>query len=315
LDLIDKNINTLSSISKFDKNLEPSLDRLTDARYELHDISGELQLYLEGLELDEDKMYYLEERLNLVNRLKKKYGSSIAKINEYKEKINHDYEKLLNFEKELDKINEAITEYEKKLLFYSEKLSEKRKIIALDLEKKIALELSELNMDRIVFKINFEKKHDFSNNGLDKIEFLISTNPGEDLKPLSRIVSGGEMSRIMLGFKSIIADNDKMPTLIFDEIDTGISGRTAQIVGEKIKKISKNHQVISISHLPQIVALADSHFVISKNIENNKAFTIIKRLNEDERINEIARLISGADITEIALNNAKEMIKMNKKLK
>ena len=315
LDLIDKNINTLSSISKFDKNLEPFLDRLKDARYELHDISGELQLYLEGLELDEDKMYYLEERLNLVNRLKKKYGSSIAKINEYKEKINHDYEKLLNFEKELDKINEAITEYEKKLLFYSEKLSEKRKIIALDLEKKIALELSELNMDRIVFKINFEKKHDFSNNGLDKIEFLISTNPGEDLKPLSRIVSGGEMSRIMLGFKSIIADNDKMPTLIFDEIDTGISGRTAQIVGEKIKKISKNHQVISISHLPQIVALADSHFVISKNIENNKAFTIIKRLNEDERINEIARLISGADITEIALNNAKEMIKMNKKLK
>ncbi len=150
---------------------------------------------------------------------------------------------------------------------------------------------------------------------MDNIEFLISTNPGEELKPLSRIVSGGEMSRIMLAFKSIIADNDRMPTLIFDEIDTGISGRSAQIVGEKISKISKNHQVISISHLPQIAALADSHYVISKNINSKKAITKIERLSDEERVVEMARLLGGVDVTETTLKHAKEMIEMSKRIK
>jgi DNA repair protein RecN (Recombination protein N) len=315
LDLVDRNINILNSVHVFDKKLDPLLSRLKESRYELQDISRELNLYLEGLELDEDRLSYIEERLNLVNRLKKKYGSSIEKINEYKTKINYDYERLINFEKEIEKINKAIKEYENILLLKSNKLSELRKSVALELEKKIASELLELNMGKVIFKVNFEKKLEFSSNGLDKIEFLISTNPGEELKSLSRIVSGGEMSRIMLGFKSIIADKDRMPTIIFDEIDTGISGRTAQIVGEKISKISRNHQVISISHLPQIVALADSHFVISKNITNNKASTVIKRLNEEERINEVARLISGVDMTETTINHAKELLSMSNKLK
>ncbi|MCG4586734.1 DNA repair protein RecN, partial [Anaerosalibacter bizertensis] len=158
-------------------------------------------------------------------------------------------------------------------------LSEKRKLIGSNLEKEIFRELQELNMKDVVFKINFEEYDYFTISGLDKVEFLISTNPGEKLKPLSKIVSGGEMSRIMLAFKSILAEYDYIPCLIFDEIDTGISGRTAQIVGEKINNISKKHQVICISHLPQIAALADTHFSISKKIIEDKTIVKVKKLN------------------------------------
>ena len=179
----------------------------------------------------------------------------------------------------------------------------------------LSMELSELSMENVKFKVDFKKRDNFSLTGVDNIEFLISTNPGEPLKSISRIVSGGEMSRIMLGFKSIIADNDKIPTMIFDEIDTGISGRTAQIVGEKIKKISKNHQVISISHLPQIAALADSHYEISKEVVNGKAKTQINKLSYDERILELARLLGGVNVTKTTLQHAKEMIEMSKKIK
>lgn len=170
-------------------------------------------------------------------------------------------------------------------------------------------------MENVNFKVSFKEKTHFSIDGIDQIEFLISTNIGEDLKSLSRIVSGGEMSRIMLGFKSILAEADNIPTLIFDEIDTGISGRTAQIVGEKIHKIAKKHQVISVSHLPQITALADSHYQISKNINNQgKVTTQITKLNDEERIYELARLLGGVNVTSTTLNHAKEMLEMSKNI-
>ena len=170
-------------------------------------------------------------------------------------------------------------------------------------------------MGNVIFKVDFKEKESISNSGLDNIEFLISTNPGENLKPLSKIVSGGEMSRIMLGFKNIMADNDKIPTLIFDEIDAGISGRTAQIVGEKICKISKNHQVIAISHLPQITALADNHYKIYKELEGCITITKVRKLTYDERVLEMARLLGGVNVTETTINHAKEMLNMSKKIK
>ena len=315
LELIDKNINILSNIKKFDKNLEVYLNRLQDTRYELQDLSREFDLYLENLEIDEERLRFLEDRMDLINKLKKKYGSTVAKINEYKEEITLDYQRLLNHDKEIRKALKIIKDYEEELITASNELTIKRKKIAKIIEHKISTELTELNMDHVEFKVNFKTKDDITSSGLDNIEFLISTNPGEDLKPLSKIVSGGEMSRIMLGFKSILADNDNMPTLIFDEIDTGISGRTAQIVGEKIAKISKNHQVISISHLPQIAALADSHFVIYKDINLNKAITKIERLNDEERIIEMARLLGGVNVTSTTLSHAKEMLEMSKKIK
>lgn len=315
LQMMDKLVHLLNGISNVDKELKPYLDRINGAKFELHDISNDLSDYLETLNLDEERLTFLEDRLDLVNKLKKKYGSTVNSIHKYRDEILDQYNKLTNHEKEIEKIRKEIERLENILIEDSKLLSLKRKEIAESLEDKLAKELQQLNMDNIIFKVRFEDKVEVSSNGLDDIEFLISTNPGEELKSLSRIVSGGEMSRIMLGFKSIIADNDNMPTLIFDEIDTGISGRTAQIVGEKISKISKNHQVISISHLPQIAALADSHYLISKDINYKKAITKIERLSEDSRIIEMARLLGGVDVTETTLKHAKEMIEMSKKIK
>ncbi|MDD2446807.1 MAG: DNA repair protein RecN [Tissierellia bacterium] len=315
IELMDKSISILNNISKYDKELVSNLDELQGIRYSLQDISRSLNYYVENLEIDGERLIFLNERLDLINKLKKKYGSTVSIILGYKENINEQYDKLINYEKQIERIQKNLEDYEVKLNKYSSVLSNKRKNIALMLENMLSKELSELSMENVKFKVNFEKKNNFSSTGIDNIEFLISTNPGEPLKPISKIVSGGEMSRIMLGFKSIIANNDKIPTMIFDEIDTGISGRTAQVVGEKIKRISKNHQVISISHLPQIAALADSHYEISKEVINGKAQTKIKKLSDDERIIELARLLGGVNVTETTLQHAKEMIEMSKEIK
>lgn len=315
IELMDKSISILNNISKYDKELVSNLDELQGIRYSLQDISRSLNYYVENLEIDGERLIFLNERLDLINKLKKKYGSTVSIILGYKENINEQYDKLINYEKQIERIQKNLEDYEVKLNKYSSVLSNKRKNIALMLENMLSKELSELSMENVKFKVNFEKKNNFSSTGIDNIEFLISTNPGEPLKPISKIVSGGEMSRIMLGFKSIIANNDKIPTMIFDEIDTGISGRTAQVVGEKIKRISKNHQVISISHLPQIAALADSHYEISKEVINGKAQTKINKLSDDERIIELARLLGGVNVTETTLQHAKEMIEMSKEIK
>lgn len=314
LPLLDKSISIINNISKYDKELEPYLENLEEIRFNFQDISRDINSYVDGLEVDEERLKFLDDRLNVVNKLKKKYGSTVKKILEYREEMYKQYENLINYEKEIEKIQKNISKYELELREYSSLLSKKRKDIASILEGLLADELSELSMKNIKFKVDFEEKSNFSKTGKDNIEFLISTNPGEPLKAINKIASGGEMSRIMLAFKSILADNDRIPTMIFDEIDTGISGRTAQIVGEKIRKISKSHQVISISHLPQIAALADSHFVIKKEIIDGKAQTDISRMSDDERIVELARILGGVDVTKTTLEHAKEMIDMSKKI-
>lgn len=315
LSLLSKSINLLSNISEFDNSLGDFLKRLNEVRYELQDISLELKDYLDGLELDDEKFNYYSERFDLINKLKKKYGNNVEKILKYRDEIEIEYTNLINYEKKIKNLKSEIDNIMDKLVEASNKISKNRKLIALDLENKISKELAQLNMGKIIFKVSFKEKNQISSSGLDDIEFMIATNPGESLKPLSKIVSGGEMSRIMLAFKSIIADNDQIPTLIFDEIDTGISGRTAQIVGEKICKISKNHQVISISHLPQIVALADSHYQIRKDITDDKTITKVERLVYEDRVKELARLLGGVNLTELTLNHAKEMLEMSKKIK
>lgn len=315
LDLFNNCINLLNNIKNFDSEIIQYHDKFNNLRYELQDLAREVDYYLESLEVDEEKFIYYRDRLDLVNKLKKKYGLTIDKIFEYRNNIFIEYENLINYEKKMEEINKNIKRYEEILTNDSLLLRNKRIDIAKKLENKLTQELKELNMGNVVFKVDFKEKESISNNGLDNIEFLISTNPGENLKPLSKIVSGGEMSRIMLGFKNIIADNDKIPTLIFDEIDTGISGRTAQIVGEKICKISKNHQVIAISHLPQITALADNHYKIYKESEGYTTITKVRKLTYDERVLEMARLLGGVNVTETTINHAKEMLNMSKKIK
>lgn len=313
--LINRSISAMNSAKKLDEEIIDFYKRLVDINYEFQDLYREMQKYFENIFIDSERLSFLYERINMVNKLKKKYGNTLDEILAFKDKSQERLDELLNFEKEFEQTNAKIIELEKKLKIISEKLTEKRKIISTKLETDIKDELRFLGMTKIDFKVNFEKTSTFTSEGADKIEFLISTNLGEDLKPLSKIVSGGEMSRIMLAFKSILAFSDNIPTMIFDEIDTGISGRTAQIVGEKIHQISNNHQVICISHLPQITALADSHFVINKITLGNKTRTIVNKLSDEDRVKEMARLLGGIDLTDTTLKHAYEMIEMSKKIK
>ncbi len=315
LELVNKSYALLKDISQYDKTIENLCKRLEGISFELEDFSKELLYYSSNIDIDEEKLNYLNERISVIHRLKRKYGGSIAEILEFRYKSGKDLKTLENYESEVLKINKEILEIENKLNYYCENLSLIRKRISKSIEEKIKVQLNELNMINVDFKVNFSRKITFAEDGYDEIEFLISTNPGEKLKPLAKIASGGEMSRIMLAFKSTLAFFDKIPTMIFDEIDTGISGRTAQIVGEKILKISLNHQIICISHLPQIAALADTHFLIDKTVKQGKNRTLIKKLTEDERVVEMARILGGVDLTDITLKHAKEMIEMSKQIK
>lgn len=316
IDSVEKNVSILRGIVDYDLSLKEVFERFENINFELRDINNELNHYSARMEIDEEKIFFLNEKIDNINKLKKKYGNTLKEILIYRDTIEDSLDKLLNYEKEIKRYTDIIKEHEKELGVLSLKLSNKRKKISKDLEKNISCELKDLNMDNITFKVNFSQSNHFSEDGYDDIEFLISTNVGENLKSMNKIVSGGEMSRIMLGFKSILASKDGINTLIFDEIDTGISGRTAQVVGEKIYDISKKRQVISVSHLPQIAALADSHYVISKNMgEDGKINTNIVKLSEDERVMELGRLLGGVDVTDTTLRHAQEMIEMTREIK
>lgn len=315
LDNINKCISKMSGIKDYDNELVQYNKVLEDINFQLQDLSVNIRNYLESLEIDGERLEFLQERIDTINKIKKKYGNTVEDILQYRNAIEIRLEILLNNEESIKKIKNNIKVIETELMNYCIKLTKIREKLSKNIEISIMKELGELNMNNVVFKVNFDRLENFTSNGWDKIEFLISTNKGEDLKPLSRIVSGGEMSRIMLAFKSILADYDSIPCLIFDEIDIGISGRTAQIVGEKIKMISNNHQIICISHLPQIAALADTHFVIEKYTIEDKTNTIVRKLDDDERINELSRLLGGVDLTDTTKLHAKEMLEMSKKLK
>lgn len=315
IDSLNEVISLIEKIKENDIQLDKSYEELLNINYELQDITRNLNTYMDNLALDNKRLEFLEDRINTINKLKKKYGNTINEIFIYRDKMYSKLQLFLNMEEEIQEIKDDIKKIEDILKINCGVLTDKRKLISKKLENNIFRELQELNMKDIVFKVDFKEYDYFTVSGVDKVEFLISTNPGEKLKPLSKIVSGGEMSRIMLAFKSILAEYDYIPCLIFDEIDTGISGRTAQVVGEKINKISKNHQVICISHLPQIAALADMHFAISKKSTNNKTSVKVKKLDYEERINELARLLGGVDLTNTTKLHAKEMLELTKKIK
>ena len=307
---------TLGKITFYDDSLSVHEETLDSISFTLEDIAREISDYGNSIDFDFDKLNEIENRLSILNKLKRKYGSSIAEIFEYRDKVSKELNIMLNLDEEIEKINIKIEEKEKALNVLSEKLTTERKKIGDLLEKAIISELSELNMEDVEFKVDIKQLDHFTKNGRDKIEFFISTNVGQSLRPLSKVASGGEMSRIMLGFKNILADVDDISSLVFDEIDTGISGRTAQIVGEKILQVSKKHQVICITHLPQIAAMSDTHFLIRKQTEKGTSTkTSIVKLKESEKTDEICRLISGVCVTEITKKHAEEMIKLSKQYK
>ena len=306
-DILDKVIANVVEVTRYNKDLKEVEENLEDIRFRISDIAKDLDRYVSSSEVDEERLQFLRERIDLVNNLKLKYGNNVKAINSFYEEISERLRFLQNFEDNLNKLLKEIEEKEAESLVLANKISQKRKKTSEILEKKVEEEINKLNIKDAKFKIEIKEK-ELSFDGIDKIEFLIAPNLGQDLMPMAKVASGGEMSRIMLGFKSIIAEKDNIPTLVFDEIDTGISGKTAQIVGNKIKEVSKDRQVIVISHLPQIVALADTHFAIKKDVVNNSTISTIDKLSYDERVDEVARLIGGMNVSEIAIETAKEMI-------
>ncbi len=306
-DLTGRALRELSGVSAYDESLAGMEKGLTDIDNLLGDLNREIAAYLDDFSFSEEEFYQTEKRLDLINHLKTKYGNSIAQILAYKDAQQVRLDKLQNLEENKAELEKALREAEKNLEEISSQVTELRKSCCRELTEKITEALRDLNFLEVSFEICLTKLDSYTRNGQDAVEFMISTNPGEPVKPLSRVVSGGELSRIMLAIKTILADRDSTDTLIFDEIDTGISGRTAQKVSEKMAEIGRNHQVICITHLAQIAAMADEHFEIFKKVENQETVTRIRKLDRRESIRELARILSGTEITKAVLDSAEEM--------
>lgn len=306
-DIINKAVMDINSIKGMDEKISQFQTELYDIDNLCRELTSQIYDYNSGMDFNPEYVREVEERLDVINHLKLKYGNSIEEILRYKEEKEEYLEKLNNMTDEMESVKNQISELEGTLNNLCTKLSEQRKKAAKELEVLVKQALVDLNFIAVEFEIQITRKESIGENGFDNVEFMISTNPGESVKPLVKVASGGELSRIMLAIKSILATEDDIDTLIFDEIDTGISGQTAMKVAEKMAKISRNHQVICISHLSQIAAMADSHYLIKKTADENSTTTSIKKLTRQQSIEELVRINGGSGITEAGLIHATEM--------
>ena len=311
LDQMDTALANLYKISDYDEEIKAWADQLQSLRHEVHEVGQGLNRLLENSDQDPEALRLVEDRLNLVNNLKRKYGDSVQEILAYYEESQARLELLKNYEEEVNKKHKDLEEAHKKLQDLAQVVHKDRETLAQALEKRVEDEISQLNLKDARFKVHLEEK-DLGPDGMDQVVFYLSTNLGEDLKPLSQVASGGEMSRMMLGFKSIIADRDHIMTLVFDEIDAGISGQTAHIVGKKLKALAQGRQVLVISHLPQMVALAQTHYRIEKTLKDGKMVSNIRKSSPQDQAYELARLISSGEINESTLETARSMIKKSR---
>lgn len=306
---LNRALREMSTISSLDEDMAEAEARLSEVDSLLRDLSRDLSSYLEADNFDEREFVRIRERVDLINHLQIKYGKTIEKILEYAEERKAYIYRLENAAEESERIRKELDAKQALIAKYADEVSVLRKKEAIKLEKEIVEALHDLNFMQAEFKVSFEDAENIGVNGKDKVVFMISTNPGEKLRPLSAVASGGELSRIMLAIKTISAKRDDINTLIFDEIDSGISGKTAWKVSEKLGLLAKSHQVICITHLPQIAAMADSHYCIEKSERSGKTVTDIMPLDENGALNEIARLLGGEVITDAVLENAKELKK------
>lgn len=314
-DMISRAVRSLSDASEYDEKASELYSQIIDIENLLNDFNHELRAYTDSMSFSPEAFYEVEMRLNEINRMKAKYGNSVEQILAYCEEKQERLAVLRDYDSYIEGLKQKVSEAERILQKVCKELSSIRKREAENLQKEIIKGLQELNFLDVVFEIHFEETKTYTAEGTDDVEFLISMNPGQPVKPLAEVASGGELSRIMLALKAVMADKDEIETLIFDEIDVGISGRTAQKVSEKMALIGRKHQVICITHLAQIAAMADSHFSIEKHVENSVTKTGISRLNEEEIICELARILGGVEITDAVLQNAREMKKLAKGLK
>lgn len=311
-DMLNTASNSLIKASAFDETLNNVSDTISEMSYSIADCASELNSFLYSLDVDPNELDIIEERLDVLFRLSKKYGQNETEILEFLENAQNELEEITFSDKLKEQLEVELNEKYDVLDTVSRKLSANRKKYGETFIEKVKNELSFLDMASISFKIVQNRKA-FDETGADEIYFLISANAGEDPKPLSKIASGGELSRIMLAIKNVLALKDNIQTLIFDEVDTGVSGRAAQKIGIKLKEVSKNRQVLCVTHLAQIAAFADNHFLISKSESENKTYTKVESLDNDGRIHELARIIGGIEFSQLSLNTAAEMIENAKK--
>lgn len=309
LPTMQKITSELSNISKYNEKYNNFIEVLQNSFYELDEVTRDIKNNADAVEVNPEELNKLEERLDLIIKLKRKYGNTIEEVLNTFSKLSNEYDELINSEQIVKELENKIKTTENKMYEIAAKISEIRKKKAISIEKEVEAILSELEMPKTTFniKINFDENRNFNDNGLDKVEFLFASNYGEELKPLSKIASGGEMSRIMLAIKNVLSDADKIPTMIFDEIDTGISGKAGFSVAEKLHNLAKTKQVICVTHLAAIAARGDNNLYVNKEIQNDRTITKITKLNEEEVLNEIARIISGGNITKTAISHAKEL--------
>lgn len=321
LDSVGQAMDIMSSIESMDEKFKQIYDTLSSAFFQIQEASSEIYNEMDSLEYDEERLNEIEERLNLIQQLKRKYGTSISEIKTFLQNAVDELEKIENREGQMDHLNKRVVELERKLLEEGKSLSTLRRQTALKLEKAIHEQLKELFMDKVVFEVQFLKNIEaFSmnsahDNGLDKIEFYVSTNPGEPLKPLVKVASGGELSRMMLAMKTVFSKEQGITSIIFDEVDTGVSGRVAQAIADKIYSVAFHSQVLCITHLPQVAAMADQHLYISKVIFEDRTSTHVEQLADKDKISEVARMLAGSEITKLTMDTAKELLLLASKKK
>ncbi|MBT2656523.1 DNA repair protein RecN [Bacillus sp. ISL-18] len=311
LDWIGMVMGALEEAAALDTSYRELSDSVSNSFYQLEDAAQTLRNELDVLEYDPQRLNEIEARLNEINQLKRKYGKTIPEILEYAAKIEEEIETLQNKETHIGELEKELISIKKDLALEAKQLTDIRRKWAIKLTKLIHQELKELYMEKTIFEIRFESEllH-FAKTGVDHIEFYISTNPGEPLKPLSKVASGGELSRIMLALKSIFSKHQGVTSIIFDEVDTGVSGRVAQSIAEKIYKVAVGSQVLCISHLPQVAAMADTHLYIAKDIKGGRTKTSVTSLKTKEKIKEIGRMISGTEITDLTKQHAEELLQL-----
>ena len=310
LELLSKVISELSHSEMHLEKIKDKRVQVEEAYYLLEESTRDIRDIANEIYYDENELAAINERIYEISLYKKKYGDSIDEILKFLEKLKNQYDEFINSEEIILKLKKELSVIEKEMKDIGLKLHEFRCMSAKDLEVRIKEELSYVGLEKAIINIAVNLSEEANSRGYDDVQFLISANPGEPLKPLEKVLSGGELSRIMLALKCVFVDKDKIPTLIFDEIDTGISGAIGKRVGEKMYQVSVKHQVLCITHLPQIAALSDNHYFVSKKVENGKTFTQIRMLNEEDKVCEIAKMIGGDNLSDVAIDNSREMVKL-----
>lgn len=322
LEALAKAVSRLEDIHQYDASLGPMLEQLQSAYYQAEDAAFQLRDYRERIEANPERLAEIEDRLDQINGLKRKYGEQIEDILAYRNKIAADIDKMENRDEHLQRLREDEQRLYEQAHELALGLSDMRRLAAERLAGEIENELRELHMERTTFKVQLDQPQDnaagaakLTENGIDEAMFLFSANPGEPPKPLAKIASGGEMSRIMLALKAVFAAIDGVPVLIFDEVDTGVSGRAAQAIAEKLSKLSRRCQVFAITHLPQVACMADHHYGIRKSAEDGRTTTSVKKLEVSERVEELARMLGGVEVTDKTRHHAQEMLDLAERKK